>query len=75
VVSKTERLQNIYTAGAIGLLFLVSVANSAWVPAAAIAALGLALFLFPNQRRAILVSATIAVVVAVGLAVGGAGRF
>jgi hypothetical protein len=68
MLSKTRRLQELYAGGAIALLLLVSGANGAWIPALAVAALGLGLVVFPEQRRNVLITATVAALIAALLA-------
>jgi hypothetical protein len=67
---KTGRLQDMYAGAAIALVLLVAGANGAWVPALAVAALGIGLLLFPAQRRTILLTAAVAALVSAALALG-----
>lgn len=52
-MTKDQRLLNIYTTGAIALLFLVSTAHAAWVAMFALALLVAGLVVFPGQRERI----------------------
>jgi hypothetical protein len=66
-IGKGRRLQEVYAGGAIAVFMLIAAANGAWVPAVAVAALGLGLVLFPAQRRAIVLTTFVAAAAAAGL--------
>lgn len=67
--AREKRLIDIYTAGAIALLFLVSTANAAWVAAFALALLAAGLFVFPAQRSRVVIVGTIGAITGLAVAV------
>lgn len=69
-LGNARRFEQIYASGVIAVFVLIAGAKGAWVPAVAVAALGLGLVVFPAQRRAIVLTALAAAVVAAALVLG-----